>query len=201
MSIQLNDCASQSVPERPQAHQWYAVYTYPRHEKTVVKHLQDNNVETFLPVFTVLSQWTDRRVRITRPLFPGYVFTRINLVNRVAVQSAPGVIRIVSFNSMPATIDEAEIEAVRRCVAMGKAKPHPFLEIGERVRVRRGLFEGLEGIVLRRDNNCELVVSVGLISRSIAIEIATEELEALAPKQRLGLRETGPRSATLGHVC
>ena len=201
MCIQLCDCANPSVSPAPATSAWYAVYTYPRHEKTVARYLDDQSFEIFLPLFTITSQWKDRRVRITQPLFPGYVFTRISLDKRVGVLGSPGVIRIVSFNGIPAPIDEAEIAAVRRCVTAVTIQPHPFLAIGERVRVREGVFEGVEGIVLRRNNRCKLVVSLGLIGQGLAFEIESEQLESLTPKDRHDFSPTASRPAPCRYSC
>ena len=156
---------------------WYAAYTYPRHEKVVETQLEQKAVDVFLPTFSVISRWKDRRVRTAHPVFPGYVFTRIYLRDRIRVVSTPSVIRIVSFKGMPAPISDQEIEAVRVCLAGGSIEPHPFIGVGERVNVRSGPFEGISGIVIRRTNQCKLVVSIGLIHQSFALEIRPEDLD------------------------
>jgi transcription antitermination factor NusG len=159
---------------------WYAVYTYPRHEKTVTEQLEWKSVEVFLPTFGAERAWKDRKARLQLPLFPGYVFTRIPLSERVKVLATPGVVRILSFNGMPAAIADSEIEAVRICLERGGTlEKHPFLKVGERVRVLKGAFEGLEGIVTRHKNGCKLVVSIDLIRQSVALEIGPELLEPL----------------------
>lgn len=160
---------------------WFAVYTHPRHEKAVSDQLEKRGVEAFLPTFTSESQWKDRRVKITQPLFPGYVFARIRMEEKIRVVSSPSVIRIVSFNGMPAAISEREIESVRLCSERGALlEVCPFLEVGERVRVRAGAFEGVEGFVVNRKNGCKLVISIGVIHQSVAIEINAEQLERLS---------------------
>ena len=156
---------------------WYAVYTYPRHEKVVATQLEQKAVEIFLPTFCVMSRWKDRRARVACPLFPGYLFTRIDLRDRIRIVSTPSVIRIVSFNGAPAPISDQEIDAVRVCLAGGNIQPHPFIAVGERVRVRSGPFEGVSGVVIRRTNQCKLVVSIGLIHQSFALEISPEDLD------------------------
>ncbi len=159
---------------------WFAVYTHPRHEKAVSEQLEKRGVEAFLPTFISESQWKDRRVKITNPLFPGYVFARIRMDEKIRVVSSPSVIRIVSFNGMPAAISEKEIESVRLCSERGALlEMCPFLEVGERVRVRAGAFEGVEGFVINRKNGCKLVISIAVIHQSVAIEINAEQLERL----------------------
>ena len=162
--------------------QWYVAYTYPRHEKSVAAQLSHKLFEVFLPTFTQASRWKDRRVSIELPLFPTYVFTRIDAKDRARVLSVPSVIRILSFRGVPAPVPESEIDAIRFCLERGATlEPHQFIAVGERVRVTAGAFEGLEGIVLRQDNNCKLVVSIGLIHRSVTLKI---EADLLEPVQR-----------------
>jgi transcription antitermination factor NusG len=160
---------------------WYALYTYPRHEKAVADQLESKAVEAFLPTLTTESRWKDRRVRIQTPVFPGYVFARISPGQRSKVLNAPGVIRMLSFNGTPVPIDDSEIEAVKLCLERGAAlKPHPFLEVGDRVRVRSGMLEGLEGLISRCKNERRLIVPITLINQSVAIEIDVQLLEPLS---------------------
>lgn len=157
---------------------WYVAYTYPRHEKAVSDQVQLRSVETFLPTYTVKSRWKDRRVLLELPLFAGYVFTRITARERIKVLSVPSVIRILSYRGMPVPIDDAEIDAMRACVANGaKFSPHPYIAVGDRVRVRDGAFEGLEGVVIRESNQCKLVVSLSLIHQSVSLEVEPGCLE------------------------
>jgi transcription antitermination factor NusG len=162
--------------------QWYVAYTYPRHEKAVADQVQLRSIETFLPTYEAKSQWKDRRVRLELPLFAGYVFTRMMARERAKVLSVPSVIRILSYRGMPAPVSEAEIDALRMCVANGaKLEPHPYVAVGDRVRVRDGAFEGLEGIVVRKSNNCRLVVSLSLIHQSVSLEVDGHCLEVIKP--------------------
>lgn len=168
---------------------WYAVHTYPRHEKTATEQLEWKGVEVFLPTFASERRWKDRKVWIRPPLFPGYVFTRIHPSERTKVLATPSVIRILSFNGAPAPIPDSEIEAVRLCVERGALlEKHSFLEVGQRVRVLRGAFEGLEGMVIRRKNGCKLVVSIDLIHQAVALEISADLLEPLQGRVASHLR-------------
>lgn len=161
---------------------WYVAYTYPRHEKAVADQLSQRSVETFLPTFTKTSRWKDRRVSLDLPLFAGYVFTRISADERIRILAIPSVIRILSFRGVPVPVNDAEIDAVRLCMGRGaKLQPHRFIAVGDRVRVREGVFEGLEGVVVHYNNSCKLVVSIGLIHQSVALEIEAGCLEHVGP--------------------
>ncbi|MFZ0706494.1 MAG: UpxY family transcription antiterminator [Candidatus Korobacteraceae bacterium] len=157
---------------------WYAAYTLPRHERAVVEQLARKNIQVFCPMYVVQRKWKDRKVRLQAPLFPGYVFARIALSERVAVITAPGVIRIVSSNGCPVPIPVAEIEAVRLCLTeASKVQPHAILEDGMLVRVRTGPFAGLEGRIARAGNSCKVVVSIAAVHQAIALEVDEACLE------------------------
>jgi transcription antitermination factor NusG len=128
------------------------------------------------------SVWKDRKVTIEVPLFPGYIFTRIAHQERLKVVSIESVVRMLSFNEVPVSICDDEIEAIRMCVTRGATlTPHRFIAIGERVRVKEGIFQGLEGFVSRHHNGCSLVVTVALIQQAAALEIEESCLERVGP--------------------
>lgn len=161
---------------------WYAVYTYPRHEKSVLEHFESKSLEAFLPTYITESRWKDRRVRLQTPIFPGYVFTRINASHRSKVLSSPGVVRMLCFNGVPAPIDDTEIESIKLCLERGKVLgPCPFFEVGDRVRVKSGVLEGLEGHISRCKNDRRLIVPITLIHQSVTIEIDVDLLELVNP--------------------
>jgi len=168
------------LPEEHCVSRWYAAYTSANHEKSVAQQLGAREVEHFLPLYESLRRWKDRRVRLQLPLFPGYVFVRMALRDRLKVQQVPGVARLVGFDGTPAALPEEEIELLRASLASGvRAEPHPFLKIGRRVRVRSGPMQGLEGILKRRKGESRLVVSVELIQRAMAVEIDEADVEAI----------------------
>ena len=165
--------------------QWHALYTFPRHEKAVAGELESRAVEVFLPSQVTESQWKDRRVKLQVPLFPGYVFTRIRPVQRRTVLSAPGAIRLLSFNGAPAPIDDYEIEAVRICLERGATiERRPLFELGDHVRVCSGPLEGLEGRISRCKDERRLLVPITLINQSVAVEVDVALLEPVADTRR-----------------
>jgi transcription antitermination factor NusG len=159
---------------------WYAAYTLPRHEKAVREQFNLRSVESYLPLFERPSRWKDRTVRLQLPLFPGYVFVRMPLAEKVRVLEAPGVVRLVGFSGQPAAIPDGEIEALQRSLALRRAEPHPYLATGKRVRIMSGPLEGLEGVILRRRNQLRIIVSVVSIQRSIALEVDAADLQPLS---------------------
>ncbi len=157
---------------------WYAFTTQPRHEKVVIRQLECKSIESFLPLLQTQSRRKDRRAIVDEPLFPGYVFTRIDPKDRTHVLKIPSVVRMLAFNGAPAAIEDDEIDAVRRCLTCGEnPEPHPFPETGDLVRVRSGPLKGLQGVVTRCKSRLRIVVSIRLIHKSIAAEVSAQLLE------------------------
>ncbi len=157
---------------------WYALYTRSRHEKTVAMQLGDRSVDYFLPLYDTVRKWRNGRFHVQLPLFPGYVFVRIPLRERLKVLQVPGVVTVVGFKSEPVPLPQTDIEMIRDVLSKGmQAQPHPYLRVGSRVRIKSGPLEGMRGILSRRKGHLRVVVSVDLIMRSIAIDIDTGEIE------------------------
>lgn len=142
--------------------------------------LSQQGVTCFLPLYRALRQWKDRRKELALVLFPGYVFVRVVLQDRLKVLRLPGAVRFVSFNGQPAALPDLEIEGLRSRIGDRRVEPHPYLQVGRRVRVRRGPLEGLEGIIQRTKDSCRVVFTIELISRSVAVEVDESDLAFIA---------------------
>jgi transcription antitermination factor NusG len=168
------------MPSEMQSPHWYAAYTCARHEKSVARQLEARGVDFFLPLYRSLRRWKDRRKQLDLALFPGYVFVHIPLENRLRVLDLPGMVRLVSFRGKPAPLPEQEIETLRNGLTQEVyVEPHPYLQIGRRVRVEHGPLAGLQGFLLRRKDKCRVVVSLDLIQRSIAAEVDAADVQPL----------------------
>jgi len=152
---------------------WYAVRVRARREKVVATAMQNKGFQTFLPQRRGQRIWSDRIVKTELPLFPGYVFSQLDLRGCwLPMIQTPGVLGLVSFGGVPAEVDRREIEALRLAARNGAVlEPWPFLRVGQRVLVERGALEGLEGILLQLKKQDRLVLSVSLLQRSVAVEI------------------------------
>lgn len=174
---------------------WYAAHTRHQHEKVVASMLANKGFEVFLPLYSEIRQWRDRLKKVELPLFSCYVFLRGDLDRRLAILSTPGVHGMVTSAGKLAGIPEEEIEAVRSVIANRiKVKPHPFLKVGDLVRVKCGALSGLEGFLVRRKGQTRLILSVALLERSVAAEIDASAVEpVMAPQEktvtRFGSRE------------
>jgi transcription antitermination factor NusG len=138
-------------------------------------------MECFLPVYKSVRRWKDRRKVLELPLFPGYVFVRLALRERLRVLELPGVIEFVSLGARPSALPESEIESLRNGLHYACARPHPYLRVGHHVRVHSGAMAGLEGILIRKKDKPRVVVSIVLLHRSIAVEVDDEAIEPIQP--------------------
>jgi transcriptional antiterminator NusG len=159
---------------------WYAVHTRARHERVIAHRLLEQGVTTFLPLITEVHRWSDRRKSVEMPLFGCYVFVKLPPTgeDRLRVLRIDGVFRFVGAHGVGTPIAEAQIDAVRTLI--GQHIPwsaHPFLKIGQRVRVRGGALDGVEGIFVSRNDDNTLVVSIDAIQRSLAVRIQGYDVE------------------------
>ena len=168
-------------PVENQCENWYGLHTRPRHEKIVVHRLEERGVTTFLPLVTEERRWSDRKKSVELPLFSCYVFAKFtpNRVDRLRVLRVEGVFGLVGERGEGTPIPEDQIEAVRSLVQTQLPwSSHPFLKIGQRVRIRSGALNGLEGILVSRNGDRTLVISIDAIQRSMAVKVEGYEVEA-----------------------
>ncbi|MGA8273797.1 MAG: UpxY family transcription antiterminator [Candidatus Sulfotelmatobacter sp.] len=177
LSREQSQAASRPGPE---VENWYGLQTRPRHEKIVAQRLEERGVTTFLPLVTEVHRWSDRKKSVQVPLFSCYVFARFvpNRSDRLRVLRVEGVFGLVGAGGEGAPIPDGQIDAVRNLVK-GQLpwSSHPFLKIGQRVRIRSGALDGMEGILVSRNGDRTLVISVDAIQRSLAVRVEGYEVE------------------------
>jgi transcription antitermination factor NusG len=168
------------IPE--QESRWYAIRTRSRHEKVVANELAQRGIEAFLPVVTSVRRWSDRKMSVELPLFPGYAFVRVAYFSgeRVRVLQANGVAGFVGPNPSGVSIPDEQIEAIRTLLVTKVAvEDHPFLKVGQRIRVRGGALNGVQGILLAMNGSRNLVISVEPIQRSLSIRLDGYDVEVV----------------------
>ncbi len=175
---------------------WWALYTRHQHEKVVADMLSTKGFEVFLPLYDSMRVWKDRKKLISLPLFPCYVFVRGGLDRKLQVVTTPGVHMMLYRGEQVAIIPEEEIRSIRRSIDGSlRVEPHPYLKCGDRVRVKRGSLEGVEGILLRKKNMCRLILSVDMLAQSVAVEIDASDVE---PVKRTGTEGVLDSAAVVG---
>jgi transcription antitermination factor NusG len=165
------------VSEEPN---WYAIHTRPRHEKWIAQQLQEKRIFTFLPLLQQIHRWSDRQSKVEVPMFSCYAFVRIAQATeeRLKVLRTPGVLAFVGNERRGTPIPDQQIANLH--LAIQEKIPcaaHPFISAGQRVRIRGGSLNGVEGILVSQCGEQSVVVSVELLRRSVAISIKGYHIE------------------------
>ena len=165
-----------AAPER--LSRWFAVYTTPRHEKSVARQFEVRQIEAFLPLYRSLHRWKNGcRVNVDQPLFPNYVFVSLERYEYVRVLQTPGVLSLVGSGREPSPLASSEIESLRSGLPLREFEPHPYLASGDKVRIHSGSLAGMIGVLVRKKNNFRVVLTLDLIMQSVAVEIGIDEIE------------------------
>lgn len=174
---------------------WYAVHTFAHHERRVNERLTAKNLNTFLPLYSLRSARKDVTAFIEKPLFPGYLFVFVPLVARLAVLKVPGVVRLVGPAGKPIPLTEQEIDCLRNARAQGvHLEPLSHLQVGQKVRIKAGPFEGFQGILIRRKGKYRVGLSLDLIACSFVLDLDIADLEVAKSRSRSGVA-LGPSGA------
>lgn len=171
-SITSSSPISSELPLTVDRPRWYVAYTWARHEKKVAQHFAERGIAYFLPLYTSIHNWNKRRVEVSLPLFPGYIFVHTHQHARYKPLSVPGVAHFVGTAKAPTEISAEEIELLQKAILMGRAvEPHPYLAPGNRVRIASGPMSGVTGTIQRTSAGCRIIISVDMIMRSVAVEV------------------------------
>ena len=167
---------------RTQPWPWFAILVRTSREKAANSLLENTGYECFLPISKYMRRWSDRMKEVEVPLFPGYLFCRMNQHNRLPVLMTPGVMQIVGVGKTPVPVEEEEIAAIQRVGTSGlSTMPWPYLEVGHVARIEDGPLRGMTGIVVKIKSGLKLVLSVSLLQRSVAVEIDRSWIGAAYP--------------------
>jgi len=160
---------------------WFALRVRPNYEKPVAAALRGKGFQEFLPLVQSRRQWSDRVKVMDLPLFPGYLFCRLNLEQRMPLLTTPGFLYLVGVGKNPEPVDESEIQAIQSVLRSGlPVTPWPSLMVGQKVRLKHGPLRGLEGVLTRIANQHRMYVAVTLLKRSISVEVAPEWIHPIS---------------------
>lgn len=175
---------------------WYVLSAKHQHEQPLALALVSKGFEALAPTYRTRSLWKDRTKEIDRALFPGYVFCRLGLSGRKMVLDTPGISRIVGFGGRPTPVPDEEMGAILAAVASKlPLRQWPHLKPGDRVRIERGPFKGIEGTLIREKDCLRLVIGVELLQRSIAVQL---DADSVVPASVSGYRAAGAGAGAAG---
>ena len=159
---------------------WYAVYVRSRFEKKVHLFFQEKGITSFLPLIDTWRQWSDRKKKVSMPLFKGYVFVRIAYKSdHYRVLDTDGVVKFVGIRNVPSVILDRDIEWIKILAGEPDALKGvlPEMPSGQRVKVISGPFRGLEGVVQKEGRDAKLLVYFDSIMQGIEVLINPEFLQ------------------------
>ena len=160
-----------------QSLKWYVFYTKPRFEKKVDIKLKQLKLESFLPLYTAIRKWSDRKKKIEVPLFPGYIFVRGNEKTRLLALTVDGIVRSVIFKNEPATLRDEEINNIKLLITSKKiVDTLPTIAIGSKVRIVSGPLAGLEGRLANIKGNNFFSLILETINSSILVDVPQSDI-------------------------
>jgi transcription antitermination factor NusG len=176
---------------------WFALTVHPKHEHLAARGLSAQGFEVYLPLHRARRRWSDRTKTLDMALFPGYLFCRFAVHDKLRVMTSPSVRGIVRNGRDPIPVDDTEITSIRKLISSGRPiDVCPFLRVGQHVRISDGPFESVRGVILRADDNWRVVVSVEALGCSISVEV---EASQILPERKHPLAIRTERT-THGHL-
>jgi transcription antitermination factor NusG len=157
---------------------WYVLYTRSKFEKKIAKEIRLMNFEYYLPMQQVDRKWSDRIKRIEIPLFSNYIFVKTAPAVNTSLLNIPGTLKFVSFGGKPAYLPDHEIEKIRLIEANRMdIEKEPYYTTGDKVRITKGVFHGMEGVMIRKTRETRMVIRVALLKQAISFEVNEGDLE------------------------
>jgi len=187
-SVEQRSGTDSSIPR------WYALFVCSNQERRVAECLGSLSIEHYLPCYTSIRQWKDRRVKLSMPLFPGYLFVHLPLRERMRVLNIRQVVSLIGKKDTPSAISDEEITGIKTAVQDGNAEPHEYLEVGQRVVIIDGVMRGMEGILLNMRSRARVVISLQSIGRAFVVEVSASCVRPLSERHPSLYRFPPPRS-------
>jgi transcription antitermination factor NusG len=162
---------------------WYVAYTMPRAERRAAQFFNDHCdcIETFVPLHWVVRQWSDRRVKREEPLFPNYVFVKTESIPKVLSKQVPGLVRFVTLGREPVVVKDSDILAIRNIISGNvEITPRDYFQVGTRIRVNGGFFNGMEGIVEHLSGKFRLTIKIDALMKAFSINISSSAVDSLS---------------------
>lgn len=156
--------------------QWYIAYTFPKAERKIYKKLELIGVTSYLPLHDVIRTWSDRKKKLTVPLFPNYIFIYTSASECYNLLSVKEIVKYVTFDGKPALISQSMIDSLKKMLTCDVEVSKEMLYTGMPVRVIEGPFLGTEGILLRQNGKSRLVILIDALQRSVSVDVSISSI-------------------------
>lgn len=159
---------------------WYVIYTAPKAEKKIASTICDLGMESYLPLYTSIRKWSDRKKKVELPLFPNYVFVKTEATNRFDLFGVQGILKFVSVQRNPVVVPESEIEMIRKVLDKKyEVLQEDYFQAGTKVMVKEGQLGGLVGVVLKQNGTSRVMLRIEELQKAFSINIPTQYLQQI----------------------
>jgi transcription antitermination factor NusG len=168
-------------PILPEHFKWYALYTRPRHEKKIFARLQQEKINAFLPLQTTIRHWSDRKKKVTEPLFNCYIFVFISFKDYYRVLNIDGVVRYVSFEGKAVAIPEKQIKLIRFLLNQDIEieETTEYLPIATKVEIKVGPLTGITGELIENSGKRRVIIRIEQINKALLVNVPLNYLKLI----------------------
>lgn len=152
---------------------WFALYTKPRAEFKAQVQISSLDIECYLPTITTLKQWSDRKKKVTEPLFSGYMFIFADEKERLLSLEQPAIVKTISFQGRPAVVPDWQIFNLKKLMSN-----EPDVTVvnklpeGTKVKVVAGPFRDVEGTIIQvSKDQRQLAITIDILNRSVVVHL------------------------------
>lgn len=159
--------------------QWHVIYTRPRAERQIARSIEKIGIEFFLPFYKVERKWSDRKKKIEVPLFPNYIFVRVdNNLTKSKILSVKHVVKFISIDGRPLVVREQDITSIKKILNDDlDVAPENYFHEGMKVRIKGGQFNGFEGVIVKKFNDTRLIISISTLMKAYSFNISSSYVE------------------------
>jgi transcriptional antiterminator RfaH len=138
---------------------WLVLYTKPKNEVKVAERLAAEGINVYCPMVTTVKQWSDRKKKVSTPLFTSYVFVQLTESQRAAVFEVPGVVRYLFWLGKPAVVREEEMATLKEMLSdTYKEVRLATLAAGDRLILKEGVFKGQTATFKEQKGNQTILI-------------------------------------------
>ena len=178
---EINNSSLGSFPSSDLSLNWFVVYTKPLTEKKVAARLTELNLEVYLPLYTTVRQWSDRKKKLEKPLINSVVFVRCHPAELQRLYTVPSVAGVLRHDGKPAVVQAHEIQNLRILLQqVGAAELEPIaLEPGTPIEVTRGPFKGIIGTAVQVLNSLRVIIEIRQLGVAFSVNVPKSFVKTL----------------------
>lgn len=161
---------------------WFALYTAPRAEKKVFQRLEEAGYVVYLPMLSVIKQWSDRKKKVEVPLIPSYLFIQIDVKSLHKVRGVFGVVGVLNFLGKPGIVKDVEIDNLKILLNESdsiKLISEVHIPKGTPIQVVKGQMTGVIGEMVHYKGKVKVIVRVEACGTLVEVEVPLSFVEEI----------------------